>query len=354
MNSQQPTKELKRGIRWELWAPLGVGIGALSVWLTWNCVIAPTPLSYTVSKPQSLLNIQTYGQNRLELSLNGVVVKEPFITEVHFENTGSKPIRAEDFTDKFRDSGRGLQVQANNKDCKILACDVNSMKPSNRAPIEVSIIQSESNDNKSLISPAIHIVPVALNQSESFNIRMITDNSPGTINVVGHITDCRIQAIEGNEFLGPLFENAVKGLQFLGLGIAYTAGVVFISIPLILYYLGRWLWSSAKPWIFQARVENEVKTADEAKAILVSDSSFQKLCDKLKVDGASQREQLRKELSTIAEKVTIDVQEAESPEVPMPDLSETMSSTSPVNEEANNQKNSPAAESDNSVKTPPE
>lgn len=262
--------------------------------------LVPTTLTYTTLKNESLLNLKSYDQNRLELRFDNARVKSPFLAEVEIKNIGSKPIRPDLFTDQFGNCGLGLALSVGGSSCNVLACDVTSMKPANRAPIVVRILAPLAQEQGRRGN--IFISPVALNPSESFNLRLVTDGEPTSIELVGHITDCNIQKFDLWKSITDLLPAFLSVFQFTGALIAFllAAGVLFLVYCIFVIWeiikaLGKFISSPPK-------LESVVSTPEQASEALLDDGSFDELASKLKLTTSEERDSLRKSLIQIRKK----------------------------------------------------
>lgn len=245
------------------------GLGVLIALGTAYLTLSPANLTFTSSKPQSLLSIKSTANHRLELRVDENPVKEPFLTEIRIENTAFKPITPGAYTDEFSGYGKGLSIELVNKSCKILACDISAMKPENRAPIEFLVSTNDVGFN------SVFIKPTGLNAFDSFELKIITDGDPKTVRLRGHIADCRIQE-SGNfdEQIKALVANSAVFIQAIGGMLAILWTLVFAALCYVVYLVVvvcRLIWAELT---FDSRLQEHVHSVEQAQSLLASKNEF--------------------------------------------------------------------------------
>ena len=288
-----------------LWSPPALALFAvIGLGFAYQQLV-PTTLTYSTLKNESLLNLKSYDQNRLELRFDNAHVQSPFLAEVEIKNIGSKPIRPDLFTDQFGNCGIGLALSVGGSSCNVLACDVTSMKPANRAPIAVKILPPLGRELGRRSN--VFISPVALNPGESFNLRLVTDGEPTSIDLVGHITDCNIQKFDLWKSISDLFPAFLSVFQFTGALIAFllAAGVLFLVY--CLFAIWEVIKALGKMFSSPPKLESVVSTPEQAAEALLDDGSFDELATKLKLTTPDERDGLRKSLIQIRKKPVVDV-----------------------------------------------
>lgn len=232
---------------------------------SWYMVSRGT-LTYSISKMQPLLAEPSYGSHQLQLSLDNQLISEPYLAEVKIWNSGLKPLAPSAYEDEF-ELGRGLNLEVTNRKCHILACEVASMVPSNRAKHEILTKSSSSPPRDFLIKP------IGLNPYEGFDIRLITEGSPESVRINGHITDFSIQ--QASEFdlvsLGSQIQNIFQQIwNLIGLLIVLLT-LAFASLVLLFF---RKVKTFFENYTFDDRVRAKVKTYEEAKQLLLNQKAF--------------------------------------------------------------------------------
>lgn len=281
------------------WVQLvGALIVAITFWLTWQTYFASSILSYTVRPSTSLLYLRNSNPNQLDLMVGGKLVRAPFLTEMHIENSGNKSIRVEDFTDSFCANDTSLQIRPSNEHCKIMTCDVTSMKPPERKEAQVEIISTAVTDKQKV--SVISLKPIALNSGDGFDLQIISEGNPGQVKVWGNLADCKIQKAWNFDEWTPLMTK----LWTVGV----TVGAVFGTLAFILLVFCYLAITSSVKWGFEKlgnglasmkftwNLHKKVPTASKAEEILLSQSQFDVLAEELNAN-LNQREEIRKALA---------------------------------------------------------
>ncbi len=282
-----------------------IGWGAIlalvaSIVIPWKLSTAGGALTYAVSEPQSLLKTQTAGEHKLILLFDGKKVQDPYLTEVHIENTGCKPISPDAFTDSFEGCGKGIKLSTASNTCTILGVDLVAMKPPDRVPAELTIFHNllEEQGGKKQNS-AICLRAVALNPGESLDIQIVSDGEPTSITMVGHITDCTLQRTSDFRDFNSILSFIWKVFQTVGTFLSYLIFGIVLLTGYAIYSFWMWFLSLFRWWGFDGRVEKLVPSATEALEILQSDKKLKELALEVNVKGNKERERLKESLSKI-------------------------------------------------------
>lgn len=337
MTSNPPNPSVSSRIGLVLVNPWVQLVGALIVgitfWFTWQTYFACPILSYTVRPSTSLLYLKNSNPNQLDLMVGGKLVRAPFLTELHFENSGSKPIKTEYFTDAFSADGASLQIRPSNENCKIRTCDVTSMKPLERKEAQLELITAAVSGKKDLT--VISLKPIALNSGDGFDLQIVSEGNPGEIKVWGNLSECKIQKTWNFDEWTPLMTKIWT--------VAVTIGAVLGALSFIILLLGYLAITSSVSWVFGKlgkgwasmkftwNLHRKVPTSSKAEEILLSENEFDALAKELDAN-LNQREEIRKVLAKM-------VEDSKSCKTP-PDI------LAPVNQrghttESNNEESSP-------------
>lgn len=308
-----------RAVSW-LKQPI-IGWGAIfalaaSIVIPWKLSTAGGALTYAVSEPQSLLKTQTAGEHKLSLSFDGKSVQNPYLTEVHIENTGCKPISPDAFTDSFEGCGKGLKLSTPSNTCTILGVELLAMKPPDRVPAELLIFHNRLGEQENRKqNSAICLRAIALNPGESLDIQIVSDGEPTSILMVGHITDCTLERTNNLSDFNSILSIMWKSFQAVGTFLSYLIFGIILLTGYAIYSSWMWFLSLFRWWGFDGRVEKIVPTATEALEILQSDKKLKELASKVNIKGNKEKERLKESLSKIVASKLSKPHETQKPEV---------------------------------------
>jgi hypothetical protein len=278
------------------WLKACVGIGGAVIaigtfWFTWQMWRGPE-LTYQVPKNQSLLSPANSG---LDIRYNLVSVKEPYLTEVQIQNTGAKSIDLDSFTDKFPPFGNGLLLKSGNPACKILACNIISMHPSERYSPELQLVDNQ----------AVLLKPIVLNAGDKFAVRLISESNPDPVRLWGNLAGCKIQKKEmpdlplGTIWNGFLFIGAVLGILSFSILIFCYFGAKSVLEGLIngvVSGVGA-VFSAFGQSSLLSKVQAQVVTSEAAHEILLDNAKFETVATKLGATTFEEKNSLREILS---------------------------------------------------------
>lgn len=294
----------------KLFGGLLIGIATIAgVGLTWNAQLARPILTFAVQRCAPIFSITPTSAEKLELKLNSIPTKVPFITEIRVENNGSKPIEAKTYTDSFPGLGTGLLVKSGNVNCKILSCSVTEMRPQTRAPIGVKPVVNNSHRTQKEI-PIAFIDAVALNPGEDFYIRIISEENPQPVTMCGHLSDGTIQTAVPISEYKPNWDVFFKVFLYTGATLGYLSFAlilvcIFAARSLFLYFMKLLMGSVRKvfAWLakhtFVSNVRAHASSAEKAQKYLLSDADFRVLAENVNADNSEKREHLREVLANI-------------------------------------------------------
>lgn len=272
-----------------LWIVGGIS-GLTTLWLGYHATLGAAILSYELKSASSTIWLE---------NANPVL---RFDSEVSLENTGSRSLPSEAFTENIPGFGKGLLLKCSNDKSRILGCIVTKMHPSERAAAEVRVLPDGHN---------VFIKAIPLNPGEGFSIRLISSNDPNTISVWGHLAGCKIE-----KTASPFDLKAILGMVwncFVALGC--TLGIVSFGIIVFVYFFAQelikeilkgigsivgkvssWIRKVTFGWI----VREKAKDPEKAMEILLSVEGFSKFAEDVNADTAEKRDKLREHLSEFA------------------------------------------------------
>ncbi len=262
-------------------------------------------LTYLITRNESLVDLKTLSDSKLELRFNAVPLKTPHLTEVHVENSGSKPIEIDSYTDGFEGFGKGLLIKAGNSKCRILACTVINMNPPSRPLAEIQLrAPSLDSDETSDSSAQVFLRAVALNPRDSIDLRIISDGSPMPLSIWGHISNCVIQQTTGK----PEFKPTLNLVSTVFLFTGATLGFICFAILVCCFFTARSIlnWTlkttasvfgaigkTYREASFGVNVRTKAETPERARELILSPSEFTQFAENVEAKTADEREKVR-------------------------------------------------------------
>jgi hypothetical protein len=144
---------------WKFYATMLAAIAGILVpiWL-WQADLAAHSLSVRLASSVALQPAETTSIPDIQISINGVNIKSPFLSTLELSNDGSKPIPTSDF-----ESPVELSV---GKDTQIVRARLTTAEPNN--------LKAELDTNKQ----SVKLRPLLLNPNDTLTIAIITSGSP--------------------------------------------------------------------------------------------------------------------------------------------------------------------------------
>ena len=133
-----------------------VGI-LIPIWL-WQADLSAHSLSVRLASSVALQPTETVSIPDVQISIDGVNIKSPFLSTLELSNDGSKPVLASDFESHIE-----LSVSHNTQ---IVRARVTSVEPNN--------LKAELDTNKQ----SVKLRPMLLNPNDKLTIAIITSESP--------------------------------------------------------------------------------------------------------------------------------------------------------------------------------
>lgn len=199
---------------WKFYASMLAAIAGVFVpiWL-WQADLSAHSLSARLASSVALQPAETTSISDIQISIDGVNIKSPYLSTLELLNDGSKPVPASDFETPIE-----LSV---GQDTQIVRARVTSVEPNN--------LKAELDTNKQ----SVKLRPMLLNPNDTLTIAVITSGSPPSFSAQARIAGISKIKFEDTTTKKESWKKAVKYsvITFVAFVLYWVYGAFLIRPP---------------------------------------------------------------------------------------------------------------------------